>query len=125
MRIAEANVETERSSRYLVQLCRHLDHKAQSHSDVKARITWRDDFGVAEFGWGRCIVRAYPGALTVRVEAIDEEKLTRVKGLVTERLMQFGRRDQLTVNWSPSHSSGWTPVEAATGSASDERTSHD
>lgn len=30
MLIAEARVETERSSRYLVQLCQHFDHRAQA-----------------------------------------------------------------------------------------------
>ncbi len=125
MLIAEANVETERSSRYLVQLCRHLDHKANSHPDVQARTTWRDDYGIADFGWGRCICRADPGALKVRVEALDEEKLARVKGLVTERLMHFGRRDQLTVTWASPQHGGSAPAQTATDTTTGERASHD
>ncbi len=116
MLIAEASVETQRSSRYLVQLCRHLDHQAQSHPDVDAHITWDENRGVADFGWGRVTLRADRSALTLCVEASDEEKLARVKGLVTDRLMQFGRRDQLTVTWASAQPTN----EARTELAADE-----
>ena len=69
MPIAEARVETERSSRYLVQLCRHFNDEAQAHPEEQVHVEWSDDRGVASFGWGRCTPRADPGALTLRVEA--------------------------------------------------------
>jgi hypothetical protein len=79
MLIAEAHVETERSSRYLVQLCRHFNDEAQAHPEAQVHVEWSDDRGVASFGWGRCTLRADPGALTLRAEAPDEENLQRVR----------------------------------------------
>jgi len=101
MLIAEASVETEFSSRYLVALCRHFNHKAQSHPEFRAHVEWSENHGVASFGWGRCELRADPGVLSLRAEGPDEEKLHRVEGIVTEHLVRFGRRDHLTVTWAP------------------------
>ena len=98
---AEARVETERSSRYLVQLCRHFNDEAQAHPEEQVHVEWSDDRGVASFGWGRCTLRAAPGALTLRAEAPDEENLQRVQHLVADHLERFGRRDHLTVTWTP------------------------
>jgi hypothetical protein len=101
MLIAEARVETERSSRYLVRLCRHVNKAAHRHPQMKAHVEWSDDRGVISFGWGRCTLRADPGVLTLRAEAPDEEGLRRVEQRVADRLERFGRRDQLTVTWTP------------------------
>jgi hypothetical protein len=56
MLIAEARVETDRFSRYLVQLCRHFNDEA--HPEEQVHVEWSDDRGVASFGWGRCTLRA-------------------------------------------------------------------
>ncbi len=69
MLIAEARVETERSGRYPVQLCRHFNDEEQAHPEEQVHVEWSDDRGVASFGWGRCTLRADPGALTLRAEA--------------------------------------------------------
>ncbi len=100
MLIAEASVETELSSRYLTQLCRHFNQKAQSHPEFAAQVEWSQDHGVVTFGWGRCVLRADPGVLTLRAESPDEENLHRVERLVTDHLLRFGRRDELTVTWA-------------------------
>lgn len=100
MPIAEARVETNRPSRYLIQLCRHINVRAQAHSDVQARVEWSDDTGLASFGWGQCTLRADPGVLKLRVEAVDDERLQRIKQIITQRLERFGRRDHLTVSWT-------------------------
>jgi hypothetical protein len=100
MLIAEATVETERSSRYLVQLCRHVDLVAQAHPQMQAHVEWSDDRGVISFGWGRCMLRAEPGVLTLRAEAPDEENLHQLEQRVADRLEQVGRRDHLTVTWA-------------------------
>jgi hypothetical protein len=100
MLIAEANVETERSSRYLVQLCRHVNLVAQTHPQMLAHVEWSDDSGVISFGWGRYALRADPGVLTLRAEAPDEENLHQLEQRVADRLEQVGRRDRLTVTWT-------------------------
>jgi hypothetical protein len=49
---------------------------------------------------GICVLQATPDALTVRVEAEDEERLQRIQALVTRNIARMGRRDDLTVAWS-------------------------
>jgi hypothetical protein len=100
MPIAEASVATERSGRYLVQLCQHLNKVAQRNPQMQAHVEWSDDRGQISFGWGRCTLRALPGVLTLRAEAADEEHLQRLEQRVADRLEQVGRRDRLTVTWT-------------------------
>jgi hypothetical protein len=123
MPTAEARVETARSSRYLVQLCQHIGHMgdpsrhfrrrpAASHAgDEQARRDVRmsivessDTHAVVDFApWGRCTMDAIPDALTLRVDAGDEENLRRLQDVLTRNLTRFGRRDHLDVTW---HGSG-------------------
>jgi hypothetical protein len=98
---AEARVETERSSRYLVQLCRHVSKAAGTHPQMRAHVEWSGDRGVIGLDRGRCVLHALPGVLTLRVEAPDEDTLRRVEQRVGDRLEQIGRRDHLTVTWTP------------------------
>ncbi|HET6918051.1 MAG TPA: DUF2218 domain-containing protein [Jiangellaceae bacterium] len=100
MLIAEANVETDRSSRYLVQLCQHLDKVGRAHPQMPAHVEWSDDRGVISFHGGRCMLQALPGLLTLRAEASDEDTLRWLEHRVTDRLERIGRRDQLTVAWT-------------------------
>jgi hypothetical protein len=106
MLIAEAHVETERSSRYLVQLCQHVDKAGRAHPQMRAHIEWSDDRGVISLDWGRCTLRALPGVLTLRAEAPDEDTLRRIEHGVGERLQRIGMRDHLTVTWTPPQSAG-------------------
>lgn len=109
MLIADAHVETGQPSRYLVQLCRHFNHKAEAHPEVEAHIEWSDDRGVANFGWGRCTLRADAGVLTLRAEAADEANLQRVELLVSDHVERFGKPDHLTVTWTPAQEVGEQP----------------
>ena len=106
MLIAEASVATERPSRYLVQLCRHVNLVAQRNPQMGAHVEWSDDRGVISFGWGRCTLRALPGVLGLRAEAPDEEGLHRLEQRVAEKLEQVGARDRLTVTWTPPQGAG-------------------
>jgi hypothetical protein len=99
MLIAEARVETERPSRYLAQVCRHVSELAQANR-IEAQVEWSDRQGLIDFGWGRCSMQAERGVLTVRAEAPDEEGLLRIQERVTDRLELFGRRDGLRVTWT-------------------------
>jgi hypothetical protein len=101
MLIAEARVETERSSRYLAQLCRHIDKAAKASPQMEAHVEWSEDYGTINFGWGRCTLRADSRVLTLRAEAPDGESLRRLQDRVADRLERFGRRDRLTVTWTP------------------------
>ncbi len=113
MLMAEARVATERSSRYLVQLCRHVNKVGRAHPQMQAHVEWSDDRGVISFDWGRCTLRADPGVLTLRAEASDEERLHRLEQRVADRLEQVGRRDHLTVTWTLARGAGEETVEPA------------
>ena len=125
MLIAEALVETQRSSWYLAKLCQQFDRKAQAlpevnykgqaHPEVDARVEWSADRGMASFGWGRCVLRADPGALALRAEAPDEESLQRVEQLVGDHLERFGRREHLTVKWALPHAAIEEPADTVAG----------
>lgn len=106
MLIAEAHVETERSSRYLLQLCQHIAKVGRAHPQMRAHVDWSDDRGVIGFDWGRCTLRAVPGVLTLRAEAADEDALRRIEHRVADRLEQIGRRDHLRVAWTPPQDAG-------------------
>ncbi|MGW0820144.1 DUF2218 domain-containing protein [Streptomyces sp. NPDC002845] len=119
MPTAEARVETDRPSRYLVQLCkhfahkgRHLGHRPRAHAGgdaqdlgamravaEQARVEWSDSEGEVSLPWGRITLRAVPGALTLRVEAADDDGVTRLQNLVAGHVERFGRRDGLRVSW--------------------------
>lgn len=101
MQTAEARVVTERSGRYLDQLCRHLDLMARAHPQLRVQVTWSETNGVISFDRGRCTLRAEHGVLALVAEAPDEERLHRLQRRIAVRLQQIGRRDRLTVTWTP------------------------
>lgn len=117
---AEARIETERASRYLAQLCRHISNisnmsdkarplrhrprrhlagQAQSPPNVRPHAEWSETRGIISFGGGKLTMQAGADSLTLRAEADSEENLQQLQDLVTERLEKFGRRDHLKVNW--------------------------
>jgi len=109
MLIAEANVLTERSGRYLVQPCEHVDAITRRHPQMGAKVEWSEDHGLIDFGWARCALRAEPGVLSLRAEAPDEAGLHQIERRVAERLEQVGRRDRLTVAWAAPHGTAEQP----------------
>jgi hypothetical protein len=127
MLVAEAKVETERSSRYLVQLCRHVDAVARAQPQMQAHVEWSDDRGMISFDWGRCTLRAVLGVLTLHVEAAADALLELVQAfLVGGRLQQIGRRDHLTVTWTlPEGVDEETPEPPARRHSGHERSAHD
>jgi len=114
MLTAEADIRTEHAATYLARLCGHagkmgtagrrLGHRRPSHARGDAppevrRAECSGTEGTVSLDWGRWTMQAFPGRLTVRAEAADQESLRRIQDLLTARLQQFGRREHLTVNW--------------------------
>jgi hypothetical protein len=110
---AEAHVLTDRATRYLAQLCKHAaavggdqhgprmhrgDFAAQPQTPV--HVEWSDTRGIITTPWGRCTVAAEAAALTLRIDASDEDGLQRIRNVITRDLDRFGRRDGLTLTWS-------------------------
>lgn len=110
MPTAEARVQTDDPSRYLIRLCQHaskmsshLRHRPRTHDggappDMR-HAEWSGTDGTLTLNGGQCTLQASPGTLTLRAEAADEENLRRIQDLITGRLEKFGRREHLTVTW--------------------------
>ena len=94
MSVSEARVATSSASRYLTQLCKHWSHKFD--------VTYTPEAGRVPFGPDRaCTFKAEPELLLMRVEAADEDALTRLEGVVVEHLKRFAFREDLgEVQWT-------------------------
>jgi hypothetical protein len=107
--ISATEVSTDRASRYLVQLCEHLNQIGQharhgsatgsSGPPAVRRAEWTDSHGVIEFPTGECTLDANDHTLTITLAADDPDELRRMQELFATRLETIGRRDRLTVAW--------------------------
>lgn len=123
MPTAEAQLATERASRYLVQLCRHLGqmtrmshrprsgHGADRMPPAVQHVDWSDTHGTVRFADGQWTLEATPDQLTLRVEADDEEALQRLQDGITARIEKIGRRDGLQVHWQRPETGDLAPTE--------------
>ncbi|WP_051808714.1 DUF2218 domain-containing protein [Actinoplanes subtropicus] len=127
--ILHAQITTERASRYLVQFCKHAAaigdgghgprmhlHTAMDRRDVRVTADWSDTSGTVTFTpWGRCTLTADGDTLTVRIEATDEDGLTRIRDVIDRDLQRFSRRDPLSVSWQqPPGAAPFRPTPAMT-----------
>lgn len=119
MPAAEARIHTECASRYLTQLCQHVqsiyskrgqlrhlrpDHRpghAQSRRPEQPRVEWTQTKGKVAFADTTITLRASQAELTLRAEAGTQQELQQVQELVTGTLARIGRREGLTVAWQP------------------------
>ena len=111
MMTAVARVETDRASRHLAELCKHASkmqrhlprlgsNGAAGHSPPEVRhVEWSEADGLLSFGWGRCTLRASADALTLRIEAPDQESLRQLQDFIAHRVETIGSRDHLVVSW--------------------------
>lgn len=113
MLTAEAHVETERASRYLVQFCKHAAamgddghtprmhlHGMMARREVQVAAEWSDTDGTVTFTpWGQCTLTASASTLTVRIEAGDQDGLHQIRDVITRDFDRFSHRHPLTVTW--------------------------
>ncbi|MET7930498.1 DUF2218 domain-containing protein [Streptomyces sp. NPDC005349] len=111
MPTAETRLATDRASRYLVQLCRHLRQmprmshrppggqgKGRVQPEVR-HVEFTDTHGTVRFADGLWTLDATADALTLRVDADDEEALRRLQDAIAARIEKIGRRDGLQAQW--------------------------
>jgi catechol 2,3-dioxygenase len=91
---SHAEVVTDRPSPYLLQLAKHFRHKLDVVFDERT--------GTIPFAFGRCDLRAGDGVLVLEASAATPEDLARVEEVAGGHLARFSRRDELSVEWSPS-----------------------
>jgi hypothetical protein len=120
---AVARVKAPRAERYLTQLVDHLtqlSHRSQPqqpeqpghrHSGggpghagppVVRHVERGERHARIEFDWGSFELTATTSELVLEVHAADQGALARGQELVAHRVETIGRRDHLTVTWTPS-----------------------
>jgi hypothetical protein len=115
MLTAQAQVKTERPSRYLVQLCRHAGRHGHHPRPPAGPSCRRWGAGPPRIAVTRRLLQhprdhhfrplgsvhptGHPDILTLCLEATDEDKLQRLQEVITRNLERFGRREHLTVTW--------------------------
>lgn len=113
MPIAEAQIATGRASRYLGQLCGHLEQMSRMRHQTPAghgghappaieHVESSGGIGTIRFARGSCILQANSDTLTVRIDADDQDSLRQLQQAMAQRLDTIGRRDNLTVQWRQS-----------------------
>jgi hypothetical protein len=132
----EARIETERPSRYLIQFCKHAaamggagGHAARMHlrgkmarREMQVEAEWSDTHGTVTFTpWGRCVLAAGEGALSLRIEAPDEDGLRQIQGIITRDFERFSRRHPLVVTWDQPEASDDDPRPEGGEAAPDHR----
>lgn len=129
MLTAEGYIKTDKSSRYMAQLCKHasgmgehLRHGPRMHADGQAvptveHVEWSDTNGIVRLNVGQWTMLATADGLTIRAAANDEASLGRIQNFVSGRIAKIGRRDALTVRWLPPEGSGDQPSDAAGAAA--------
>jgi hypothetical protein len=110
---AEAHIDTDRASRYLVQLCKHADamgrgrhgsrmHPGGSPTHPEVQAEWTDATGRLTFTpWGECTLTADADALRLRIDARDATGLRNIRDVLTKDVQRIGRRDNLILTWLP------------------------
>ncbi len=111
MLTANAVVPTDGANRHLTQLCRHAAKMRESrhlqmgshdsgHMPPKMqRVECTDTQAIFTVEGGRCVIEATHVALTLRVEAADQNSLRRIQELVAHRVETIGSREGLKVSW--------------------------
>ena len=85
MALETARVPTENGARYLQQLCKHWSHKLDVHLS--------ENEGIVRFPNAIATMRADADALTVTIEAEEDDTLQRMKGVVVAHLDRFAFRE--------------------------------
>jgi uncharacterized protein len=88
---ASAVVRTEKASTYLQHLCRHFRLKVPAEFDAQR--------GRVDFKPGLCELEATANVLSIHCEAGDAQVLERLKTIVGEHLLLFGKRENLRIDW--------------------------
>lgn len=116
----QAQIQTKRASRYLVQFCRHAAamgshrgvhlHRA-TRRDVQVAAEWSETTGTVTFDpWGRCTLTADADTLTLGITAEDDDALAQIRDIVTRDFERFSRRDPMAVTWQRLDTPDLAPV---------------
>jgi hypothetical protein len=86
-----AGIATPHAGKYLIQLCKHFQHKLPVVSDERS--------GQITFPAGVCRLRAEGETLTLSLEAGDAAQMATLQDVVARHLVRFAFREELTIDW--------------------------
>jgi hypothetical protein len=86
-----ATVPTTTPRRYMVQLCKHFEHKLPVHQEGSE--------GRIDFSIGTCRLEATTDALVLRAEAEDTDSLSKLQDVVARHLVRFAFRAPPEAVW--------------------------
>jgi hypothetical protein len=89
--IAVADIATPHAKKYLVQLCKHFQHKRPA--------SWGDDKGRIEFTIGDCDLAADDATLHIAANATSAENLPQLEDVIARHLVRFAFREELAIEW--------------------------
>ncbi len=88
---SEARVTTPLAQRYLVQLCKHFEHKRP--------VTYDTTTGEISFTIGTCRLQADGETLTLSLDAADGAQMPQLQDVVARHLQRFAFRAPLQIDW--------------------------
>lgn len=88
-----AEIATPQAGRYLMQLCKHFQHKCV--------VTLDDASGHIAFSTGDCRLRAGAGILTLFLQAAGDAQLAQLQDAVARHLLRFAFREAMQIVWRP------------------------
>lgn len=112
---AQTRIRTQNAAAYLARLCGHLakltaprrfpGHGPQLHADGQPpavlHAEYTRDAGTITLTWGQLTLHAAADELTIRADAGSQENLQRIQDMTTGRLLRFGRREHMYIQWTP------------------------
>jgi hypothetical protein len=91
MPMSRAVIATESGARVMNRLCKHWAHKLE--------VEQGEEHSRVAFEGGSCVMRVEPGKLLVAIEALDEEVLDRLEGVVDSHLQRMAGDEELAIVW--------------------------
>ncbi len=86
-----ATIATPNARKYLVQLCKHFQHKRPVTFDPRS--------GRIEFSIGDCRLDASEGMLTISLSAPDEAQMAQLQEVIASHLVRFAFREPPKIEW--------------------------
>jgi hypothetical protein len=88
-----AEIATPLAGRYMMQLCKHFQHKLPVTLDQAA--------GHIAFSIGDCRLQADAERLTLALESPDDAQLVQLQDVVARHLLRFAFRETMQITWRP------------------------